>query len=205
MKIKKIKKSNKVINLFNIPEEQYSFKVNVVSISDVYENKTQIIHIANIKVCINDIWLRIKHSREMCICIQASESECLNLRRGDIVGFNAKLVDEQHEFSGIQQKNGYARRIPFCIAPFYLPLDYNGDITVRIGETIHIWQTNETKYRYYLVKLDRKSFDKEEHNLLTPAFSKSSETKDGYFRHVESISFTDKRFDILGDFKKLSK
>ena len=57
MKNRKTKKSNKVINLFNIPEKQYCFQANVVDLFVAYNQETQIIHISNIKVCINGIWL----------------------------------------------------------------------------------------------------------------------------------------------------
>lgn len=46
MKNRKIKKSNKIINLFSIPEKQYSFRANVVNSFDIYSQETQIIHIS---------------------------------------------------------------------------------------------------------------------------------------------------------------
>lgn len=69
MKNRKIKKSNKIINLFSIPEKQYSFRANVVNSFDIYSQETQIIHISNMKVCINGIWMRVRNSRQLSLCL----------------------------------------------------------------------------------------------------------------------------------------
>ncbi len=201
---KVIKMSNKVINLFNIPEKQYSFQANVVDFIDTYNQGTQIIHISNIKVCINGIWLRVKHSREMGMYLDDKLRE-LNLKNGDKIEFDAILVSVNQTFGGIQQKDGYGIKIPYLNETYCLPFDYNGKITIRIGETIYLCQTKEQKYRYYIVELDRKSFNKEKDRLLEPSFLPPTETNDGYLRCVEELSFTDKRIDVLGEYKKVTK
>ena len=203
MKNRKTKKSNKVINLFNIPEKQYRFQANVVDLFVAYNQETQIIHISNIKVCINGIWLRVKHSREMGIYLDDKLRE-LNLKSGDKIEFDAVLVSVKQTFGGIQQKDGYGIKIPYLKETCGLPFDYNGKITIRIGETIYLCKTKEQKYRYYIVELDRKSFNKEMDKLLKPSFFAPTETKNGYLRCVEEISFIDKRIDVLGEYKKQS-
>ena len=105
MKNRKIKKSNKIINLFSIPEKQYSFRANVVNSFDIYSQETQIIHISNMKVCINGIWMRVRNSRQLSLCLD-DKLQKLDLKNGDVIEFNAILASVNQTFGEIQQKNG---------------------------------------------------------------------------------------------------
>ena len=131
MKNRKIKKSNKIINLFSIPEKQYSFRANVVNSFDIYSQETQIIHISNMKVCINGIWMRVRNSRQLSLCLD-DKLQKLDLKNGDVIEFNAILASVNQTFGEIQQKNGSIVKIPYYNSQGYLPIDYNGNITITI-------------------------------------------------------------------------
>ena len=150
MKNRKIKKSNKIINLFSIPEKQYSFRANVVNSFDIYSQETQIIHISNMKVCINGIWMRVRNSRQLSLCLD-DKLQKLDLKNGDVIEFNAILASVNQTFGEIQQKNGSIVKIPYYNSQGYLPIDYNGNITIRIGETLYNHKTKEKKYIFAIL------------------------------------------------------
>ena len=203
MKNRKIKKSNKIINLFSIPEKQYSFRANVVNSFDIYSQETQIIHISNMKVCINGIWMRVRNSRQLSLCLD-DKLQKLDLKNGDVIEFNAILASVNQTFGEIQQKNGSIVKIPYYNSQGYLPIDYNGNITIKNWETLNKHKTKEKKYCSYIIELNRKSFNKEKDKFLKPDFLAPTKRNDGYYICVEEISFIDKRIDVLGGYKKLS-
>lgn len=51
----------------------------MVNSFDIYSQETQMIHIGNMKVCIDGIWVRIKNSRQaLKACRERQKIACMN-------------------------------------------------------------------------------------------------------------------------------